>query len=181
MTFAEYQKAVTRTWIDKPEKPLTDKEHMFTWAVLGMAGEAAEIVAAIDGYEERETIIKEIGDFFFYFANCCTLMDINIDSVTTDIENIKGSSFSKVALTKKLLKRCCHLCEFVKKGVFHRHGVHVENLKTQLVLVFLTLAEIVLLHEFTFSFICETNIEKLKVRFPDGWDMERAKPENKIG
>lgn len=64
--------------------------------------------------------------------------------------------------------------DLVKKGVFHEKGIDLEHLKKELGDCAWYLAMICDACEFTLDDVMQTNIDKLKARYPEGFDTYRA-------
>lgn len=62
------------------------------------------------------------------------------------------------------------VAEIAKKGVFHRHGVDCEKLKKELGDVLWYVAGVCTTMGFDMSEIMQENIDKLKVRYPNGYN-----------
>ena len=62
MDAGEFQLASARTLLLEPEKPLTGTEHMVTWCALGLAGESAEVLAALAKPAEASELIRAAGE-----------------------------------------------------------------------------------------------------------------------
>ena len=83
----EYQKAVKRTLLNKPDVPLTPKETMQIWCAMGLVGEAGE---ACDNVKkaifhrhgiDKDKLISELGDVAWYLAALCDTFDITLHTV----------------------------------------------------------------------------------------------------
>lgn len=64
--------------------------------------------------------------------------------------------------------------DLVKKGVFHEKGIDLEHLKKELGDCAWYLAMICDACGFTLDDVMQTNIDKLKARYPKGFDTYRA-------
>lgn len=64
--------------------------------------------------------------------------------------------------------------DLVKKGVFHEKGIDLEHLKKELGDCAWYLAMICDACGFTLDDVMQTNIDKLKARYPEGFDTYRA-------
>lgn len=62
----------------------------------------------------------------------------------------------------------------VKKGIFHEKGIDLEHLKKELGDCTWYLAMICDACGFTLDDVMQTNIDKLKARYPEGFDTYRA-------
>jgi NTP pyrophosphatase (non-canonical NTP hydrolase) len=67
------------------------------------------------------------------------------------------------------------LCDLVKKGIFHRHGIDVDKLKKEIGDVCWYLAGLATQFDLDFGEILESNIEKLKRRYPNGFSSDDSK------
>lgn len=63
----------------------------------------------------------------------------------------------------------------IKKAVFHRHGVDLDKLRKELGDVLWYVAAIATKLNLTLDDVMVANIEKLKARYPEGWDAERSR------
>ena len=64
--------------------------------------------------------------------------------------------------------------DLVKKGIFHEKGIDLEHLKKELGDCAWYLAMICDACGFTLDDVMRTNIDKLKARYPEGFDTYRA-------
>ena len=64
--------------------------------------------------------------------------------------------------------------DLVKKGIFHEKGIDLEHLKKELGDCAWYLAMICDACGFTLDDVMQTNIDKLKARYPQGFDTYRA-------
>lgn len=64
--------------------------------------------------------------------------------------------------------------DLVKKGIFHEKGLDMEHLKKEIGDVCWYIALICKACNFNLDSVLEANVEKLKNRYPDGFDVERA-------
>lgn len=67
------------------------------------------------------------------------------------------------------------IAELAKKQIFHGHGLDVEKWKKEIGDVLWYLAACCTKLDITLEECMEHNIEKLKARYPDGWDASRSK------
>lgn len=80
----EYQDWVETKWI-RSEDPLIDEIRIMT----GMMGELGEVMEKVkkfhrdgtSGQKLRADLMKESGDFMYYFAKFCNMYDIDLDGV----------------------------------------------------------------------------------------------------
>lgn len=64
--------------------------------------------------------------------------------------------------------------DYLKKVVFHSHELNKEKLAEELGDVLWYLASTAEIIGYSLEEIAEMNIEKLKKRYPEGWDVERS-------
>jgi NTP pyrophosphatase (non-canonical NTP hydrolase) len=64
--------------------------------------------------------------------------------------------------------------ELVKKGIFHRKGFDRERIKNELGDVLWYLSALAQQFDIPLAEVMQTNIEKLKARYPDGYSAERS-------
>ncbi len=62
--------------------------------------------------------------------------------------------------------------ETVKKGIFHQHGLDSDKLKKEIGDVLWYVAALCTTLEFDMGEIMQMNIDKLKVRYPEGFSVE---------
>lgn len=170
--FDDYQLAALRTFNRKHNK-IMDILH----CVLGTAGEAVE-VAETNHHTSPATRIKEVGDCLWYSAVLSYELGISFSEITySAIHMAEGGVQEKVAHLSKehlLSYYAGNLCEEVKKSMFYDREVKTEVLReniTRYVAVLMLICQSMntLLLE-----VGQVNIAKLKARFPDKFDRERA-------
>lgn len=66
------------------------------------------------------------------------------------------------------------VADLVKKGIFHQKGIDETHLKKEIGDVMWYVAMICESCGFSLDDVMETNVEKLKARYPDGFDVKRA-------
>lgn len=64
--------------------------------------------------------------------------------------------------------------DLIKKGIYHQQGIDRDKVKKELGDVLWYLSALCKQFDFTLEEVMETNIEKLKARFPDGYSSERT-------
>lgn len=66
------------------------------------------------------------------------------------------------------------VADLVKKGIFHQKGIDETHLEKELGDVMWYVAMICNACDWNLDDVLETNVEKLKARYPDGFDAKRA-------
>lgn len=64
--------------------------------------------------------------------------------------------------------------EIIKKHIGHGHPINQEDLTKELGDVLWYLANIAAMHDIKLSTVAARNIEKLKARYPEGFDQQRS-------
>jgi len=67
------------------------------------------------------------------------------------------------------------VCDLIKKAIFHGHPVEFEKLEKEIGDVLWYVAILAQSHGFKLEEIAQKNIEKLRKRYPEGFDVERSK------
>ena len=166
----EFQRKSTRT-APFNAKPSNTQE--FNWFLsnytLGLVGEALELSKVIDHHVdfhklddlERQQVyddyIKEMGDVFHYAINLLTSL---------------GEEFKEDRLSygKSGLKYLAgDFVETIKKKIYHGHDIENEYLIESLYEI---INELIDYSESHLELILNTNIEKLKVRYPQCFTVE---------
>ncbi len=171
-----YQRLAARTLIDGPGFEISDRDMMVVWCMTGAVGEAGELNCLIYGDNrpgpyrvDTDKIGREVGDCCWYLAGLCTKLGLSFGDVlrtaTTLPENLGGI---------RLLKSSASIAELVKKGIFHQHGLDVDAVREQIVISVRCLMSICDNIKISFGDIMAENIDKLKARYPDGWDAGRS-------
>jgi len=69
---------------------------------------------------------------------------------------------------------CGEVCDLIKKSLYHGHKWDIEHLKKELGDVLFYLTAIATKEGLTLEEIANVNIEKLRVRYPDGFSQEKS-------
>lgn len=165
MTGNYYQKLALRT-----TNGMSQRELLVNCA-LGMSGETGEVILAMSspGYN-TEIVCEELGD-------CCWYMAVMADCIDVDLREIFPTGIHILPKEKALIqlaKISGIIADIVKKSIFHNHELNMEKMKAALKEYFATIYTLSIIYGLTFKRIFETNIEKLKVRYPDGFDPDRS-------
>lgn len=134
---------------------------------LGLVGESIEVVDEL--YTTKEKLHKEMGDVMWYIANICTILELDMSDLRITSERIST-----------LTLEAGRIADIIKKSEFHGHIRNTKLLYDKLSNVLSALMtaieyEQLMDHKgFTLDSILTANIEKLKARFPDGFDKEKS-------
>ena len=175
MTMLEYQAAAQRT---SPE----DGHDKVDNALLGLLGECGEIA---DLYKKQcyqskpdtpmpiEKYKEEIGDVLWYMAELAAgRREMMAGMLKGDFKDYDESAWKAGFLTdagdmrKTIVSMCAKasdICQFVSEGDFERAKCHARRLVS-------AAARLATICRFTLEEAAICNVEKLKKRYPDGFD-----------
>lgn len=148
MNFNQYRALARRTMNSDLDKPL-----QAAVAALGLVGEACEFILALAGRQS----IDEAGDVCWYMAWLCDIYQIR---------NLTGYDSGN----EDVLTIAARVADMVKKNVGHNHPMPVAVLQRWLEGI-LWLLEV---DYGDLTEVYETNIAKLRKRYPDGFSVERS-------
>jgi len=168
MELNKYQELSKRTMPFKgePKNPI-EYENGLTNYALGLIGECTEVLSAAN---DREAILKEIGDVAHYAFGLLTYLGETYEPLTNYI--VEGT---KEKLINKIVILSGEISEQVKKFVFHRHELNSSKVKIALKMLIKNLIALAGFYDSSLREICEMNIEKLKMRYPDRFNVEDSK------
>ncbi len=91
MDMNEYQEQTTRTAIYNTTSAIDQTTAQLAYVVMGLVGEAGEVANKLkkvirDGGgvvtpEKRDELVDELGDVFWYLAQCCEKLDVGLEYV----------------------------------------------------------------------------------------------------
>jgi NTP pyrophosphatase (non-canonical NTP hydrolase) len=170
----EYQQLAARTLLSAPGFQITDDDLMLAWNMMGLVGEVGEFVEIIT-YPNFDNIspakvAKEAGDVMWYIAAICTKQGKHLAEFQMHYAPIGlWQRFTFAEMGCRLMTPAAKAADLVKKGVFHQHGMNFSKLMDCLFDVYRTLTEICEGFDLDMSVVWQTNIEKLILRYPDGF------------
>lgn len=145
MTPQEYQEAAARTAHgDGPGRERT------LIAALGLVGEVIEFV--------EEPTVEEAGDVAWYCAELCTCVGLTLRATR--------GSVGQVDARRYLLRYAGEAAERIKKWIGHGHEVDLSALDVEIAMV---LSITVRLSGASLEEVLESNVDKLRRRYPDGF------------
>lgn len=168
MDWNEYQRLAMRTHDET-------KDRRMIYA-LGLAGEAGEVAGVIcseqNCFAPSSAMKKELGDTLWYLAGTAHVFGFKLgDDIVSDVRSNPGKYEFCVIGTRfghMLARDTGAVCEILKKHFGHEHPLDREKLRVALGQVYATLSY------FQLDDIAHANIEKLKKRYPNGWDTYRS-------
>lgn len=101
MTFEEYQEISKKTAIYKEKAPYPSAENSFVYPVLGLSGEVGEVAEKAKKIlrdkggrvsdEDKEELLKELGDVLWYLSQTATEFDLSLEEVARlNIEKLQS-------------------------------------------------------------------------------------------
>jgi NTP pyrophosphatase (non-canonical NTP hydrolase) len=159
MNLNEYQELAKRT-ATHPD-PNAD---MYELMALGLIGETGEVVDIIKKHKfhnvpmDVDKLKKEVGDILWYLTNALTLNQLRVGTYITGRKHMVFS-------TIRMAENAAEIAAGVAFDVIY---------KTVLQDFLEQLSMLAAAYNFTLEEAAECNIEKLKRRYPDGFDLRRA-------
>ncbi|WP_312128697.1 hypothetical protein [Lysinibacillus capsici] len=168
MELNKFQDLSKRTMPFKGEpKNNVEYENGLTNYALGLIGECAEVLSAAN---DREAILKEIGDVAHYAFGLLTFLNETYEPLANYVvDGTQGELIVDIVILSGVVS------EEVKKFVFHRHELNSSKVKTALKMLIKNLIELAVFYDSSLEQICEMNIDKLKMRYPDSFNVEDSK------
>jgi NTP pyrophosphatase (non-canonical NTP hydrolase) len=172
----DFQEACKRT----RNPNLTTEEYLLN-GTMGLAGEAAETLEVIFRHHNnlqdtvtRDLLIKELGDVAWYCADLTTTLEENLDTmVKFDLQHVaepwRNRERDAEGFGIHLAISGGKALEAVKKFVFHKKGGPAPTIRESIgqMLFYTTLIGATV--DFNLQYVLQTNVDKLKARYPDGF------------
>ncbi|MDM5245742.1 hypothetical protein [Lysinibacillus sp. G4S2] len=168
MELNKFQELSKRTMPFKgePKNPI-EYENGLTNYAMGLIGECTEVLSAAN---DRESILKEIGDVSHYAFGILTYLGETYEPLANYF--VEGT---KEKLIEKILILSGDISEQVKKFIFHRHELNSSKVKIALKMLIENLVVLAEKYDYSLETICEMNIDKLKMRYPESFNTEDSK------
>lgn len=168
MELNKFQELSKRTMPFKgePKNPI-EYENGLTNYAMGLIGECAEVLSAAN---DREAILKEIGDVAHYAFGILTFLGEKYEPLANYF--VEGT---KEKIIEKIIVLSGEISEQVKKFVFHRHELNSSKVKIALKMLIKNLIALAGFYGSSLRQICEMNIDKLKMRYPESFNVEDSK------
>ncbi|MER2048161.1 MAG: hypothetical protein ABTA23_07985 [Solibacillus sp.] len=170
MNLLEFQNLSKRTmpFGGEPANPI-EFENMLGNYAMGLVGESIEAFMCYNEHElNTEEIEKELGDVLHYAVGLFTMLKIDLPkeivSEWTDLHSHDLHLF--------LLNETGRISESVKRVIYHRHELDIDQTRKSLLFILELLASIADDEFLNMQQIMRTNIDKLKTRYPDKFTSE---------
>lgn len=157
MTIKEYQSLAKRTCPSLDNNKL-DLCHM----VLGIFSEYEEYMLAVMS-EDRINQSEECSDMMWYMANYCTFRNLDLEELYNNRQENKKLNFTIVVSI---------LQDMVKKYIAYNKEINVDKEGTILKYILYYIKE--MYGEIDIHTSLNNNINKLKIRFPEGFKETHA-------
>jgi NTP pyrophosphatase (non-canonical NTP hydrolase) len=175
LSFSEYQKLAMRT---KSKSYGTGDKTSMIVSALGLCGEAGELCDALSfrplsGKDYTDNVKKELGDIAWYIAHACECFGYPMDDVAKIPEGFVGTG----AISENVMAMCASagkLADIIKKYIAHGHALDTGGVIKHLNEVFLHLIGVCGQFGWGIEGIMQLNIDKLKARYPEGFDANRS-------
>ncbi len=176
LTVAQYQEAATRTLLPRPEKPIADNDIMVVWNAIGLAGEGGEIASLVlDSPHLIDEVSDELGDITWYIAAIATKLALPLERIVRIADQGQFLYTSAEIMAIRLFIHTGKVCDLIKKGVFHRHGLDIEEIEKELsgcmAMIMALSGEYRLALRST---IMSGNLKKLEKRFKKGFTSKES-------
>lgn len=176
MDLREYQRLAMRTANMK-----ISNELILANRALGLSGEASEFSAHVfrkivfgDSFPAVDAA-KELGDVMWYAATTAEAVGLQLDELRDDGECAKLVGLTLEKLTIGLNVSAGEVADIFKKHLTHGHALETKKVASALYsVVFLVNKLATATGCGTLDDICRWNIDKLKKRYPEGFDEERS-------
>ena len=165
LTLSEYQLLALRTAPPFKTKMIEPIQGFLLHGVLGLSTEIAEIV---EDSSNLENVLQEIGDVMWYCNLICSGLGV-------DLFNLGSYEVNPQSLLTDLVSYMGTACDCIKRHLYYSVPLDEDRLiqsiaKIQSIMKSLSGGR---LEECLFM-----NIEKLKVRYPEKFDAEKANARN---
>ncbi len=177
MNWKEYKKLSERTfsYIEDLNKDLNNKQLIDTLnkahCAIGINTELGELITAIVN-KDAVNITEELGDICWYIANLERLIEYNEEGLPVIKNKVDNIDMGNTIIEST------ELLDIYKKAIYYNRPInnisvinHLENIK-------MFVANTCKMHEAKIDVMLNTNINKLKVRFPDKFNVDDANNRN---
>lgn len=170
MNLKTYQEQATRTCPDLGSEAI-NLAHM----VLGIFSEYNEFFDAVIK-NDKVNISEEITDKYWYLSNYCTIREYDLETLhTTSFDLLEDEWYDEnYEWFTELIVIQSHLQDLVKKNL--AYGKEIDRVKEEELLkrLLLSIHFLGLDYSYDMDKSLQNNIDKLRKRFPDKFDKEKA-------
>lgn len=170
VTIENYQTLASRT----ANNDLEFRDEFANYA-LGVAGESGEVADLLSrDIVSPEYLKKELGDVTWYISQLCRLLKMEFSYVALKYNGYLQQMDPRV-VALLLSKEAGEIADYVKKVVYHGHALENLLLQEKMVKVLNIVEYFCQRYSFTLQEVLQANIEKLRKRYPAGFDKEKSR------
>ena len=161
--FNDYHEKALRTL-----KPAKDKEELLLHSAMGLAGEAAELLAV---RRDSEKSIIELGDVLWYIPVMGEYLDMSMDDLYLKAPTVSVHSSAWVDL---IVINSGAILDMVKKHIFYGKPIDKSNLINYLGAIIQSASAVSMYNHVDIIEVMRRNIAKLAARYPDKFEANLA-------
>lgn len=161
MNAHDYQEKSKRTIEWEPTIGQT-RDLVLINAVLGLIGEWNELIACNVNSAQH---VNEMGDCWWYLAAVHSVLGLDFS------KTVEAALAPYIGEDLGGFVPLATVAEMVKKGVFHRKVIYPIEFKPHLVAFARELINEANMAEMGLSIIWQNNVDKLRTRYPDGFEV----------
>lgn len=167
MTLNEYQKLALRT--------AGEECRSLGNCAMGLAGEAGECFEAIVE-RDNEKLTKELGDLAWYIAVCAEVIDIPMNRIADTNKIYIPTDYGTSEIGINIVIYACKCTDIIKKHIYHHHELDIDSLIDFLGILMKCISFCAWLIDdtYTLDIILQKNVDKLRKRYPDGFEVEKS-------
>lgn len=138
---------------------------------LGINGELGEVLELIDEVHSLEAtkIGEEIGDIFWYIANLCSILNVELLDLVPTIPIMNRSTLLVDALISS-----SKLSDSIKKTIAQGHDLDIESIPIYLARIANDLHNVLMGLDLDLGSVLASNHLKLMQRYPNGFEAVRS-------
>lgn len=163
MNFAEYQELARRT-----QNMSLTWERTLNHAVLGMAAELGEILSV--QYDDIEKLKDEISDLYWFIAELADVFKISLQEIADEITDYWRYDSSTIAT---MVMNAAEIAGMAQKR-YQGHVIDAVILRDKIKDMLRATRFYVEMHGMKVSDVLKHNIEKLRRRYPGGFEATRS-------
>lgn len=178
MQLGEYELVSGRTEPKQEEMTISIQHSRILHAVLGIAGEASEVLgwvllAETDSDEFRKRRLEEYGDMFWYIALYCRVRHCTIDYLAS-LALATDFGESPTRMIHHLVVESGTVLDEWKKVIFYKREPDLQMFDRRIGEVILILKMLIDQDDASLTSVLKTNVDKLKARYPAGFSEDKA-------
>ncbi len=135
----------------------------FLHAITGMVTEAAELMQA-DAAGDEKNVLEEAGDYMWYINILFAVFEKELEYKEDDDFELVGYPF-----TNNIVVLTADITDALKRAVFYKAAIHLDQIFKKVNNIIFLLIKTLCDHGFSLAEALDSNIAKLKVRYPNGY------------